>query len=51
MRIISFTIYYIKLRVGVFLGLHLTANPIDLRWRWHYWNHAARHRKKHLDKG
>jgi hypothetical protein len=45
MKTISFAIYYIKLRAGVFLGPHLTANPVDLRWRRRYRNERRRRRK------
>ena len=38
MKILRFTAYYCWLRLKIFFGMHLTANPTDLRWRWKYWN-------------
>ncbi|HEX8738053.1 MAG TPA: hypothetical protein VF721_22155 [Pyrinomonadaceae bacterium] len=39
MKIISFLSYYLKLRLRVSLGFHITANPVDLKWRWKYWKY------------
>ncbi|MDQ3748965.1 MAG: hypothetical protein M3367_08140 [Acidobacteriota bacterium] len=37
MKIILFSFYYSKLRLGVLLGIHRTPNPLNLKWRWRYW--------------
>ena len=39
MRIILFLFHYLSLRLSVLFGLHLTANPLNLQWRWRQWNH------------
>ncbi len=38
MKAIFFFFYYSKLRIDVALGLHQTANPLNLKWRWYYFN-------------
>lgn len=38
MNVCLFIIYFVKLRIKVFLGLHKTINPVYLSWRWRYWN-------------
>jgi hypothetical protein len=35
-RLLQFTIYYVRKRTSVLLGLHHTRNPLSIRWRWHY---------------
>ena len=34
MRVISFSLYYINLRLSVWLGFHRTVNPLSLKWQW-----------------
>jgi len=34
---ILFALYFLKLRLSVFLSLRQTANPLDLKWRWKHW--------------
>jgi hypothetical protein len=36
---ILFSFYYVGLRLGTFLTLHETANPLDIKWRWNNWQH------------
>jgi hypothetical protein len=44
MKIISFLLYYSKLRLEIMLGIHQTANPLDVKWQWKFWRYkkAAR---------
>ncbi|MCB1025825.1 MAG: hypothetical protein KDB79_15630 [Acidobacteria bacterium] len=37
LMLMGFGYYFIKLKLLVVFGLHHTANPLDLRWRWNYW--------------
>lgn len=37
MRLILFTLYYVKLIIGVWLGIRQTDHPLDIRFRWRYW--------------
>jgi len=37
MEKILFSLYYLKLRLGVFMGKHKTEHPLDLKWRWDHW--------------
>jgi len=39
MKVVSFLFYYSKLPVGVALGVHKTANPLGIKWRWNFWQH------------
>jgi len=45
-RIISFSIYFLKKRLSVFLGLHRTPNPLTLKWRWHHWVYTYDYSRK-----
>jgi hypothetical protein len=47
MQIILFSLYYLKLRLSLLLGLHETIHPLDLGWRWKYWQkrNAAKRRR------
>lgn len=45
MRIIQFSMYYIKLRLTVLVGLYETSLPMDANWRWHFWQ--ERYRAQH----
>lgn len=38
MKVIFFSIYYIKFRLAVLFSRHQTKNPIGVRWRWKFWN-------------
>lgn len=38
MKLILFSSYYFKLRLSILLDIFETAHPLDLRWRWKYWN-------------
>jgi hypothetical protein len=39
MDLLSFSIYYIKVLLGVASGRRKTSNPISLVWRWRQWKH------------
>ncbi|MBA3631351.1 MAG: hypothetical protein H0W58_00840 [Acidobacteria bacterium] len=47
MRAISFMFYYFKLLLGVLLGVHRTANPLSVKWRWDFWQHKYVTRRNH----
>ncbi len=51
MRILLFTIYYLKLRAGAYLGTHPTHGPLDLKWRWHTWHRLRRAERKYASTG
>ena len=38
MKLIMFSIYYVKLQVGVASGTYYTASPMSIAWRWRHWN-------------
>ena len=42
MNLILFSMYYCKLQLSVLLGIHKTANPLDLSWRWQHWKYKYR---------
>ena len=44
--VISFSWYYIKLRVRVVLGLHNTTHSLGIKYRWHNWQHWQRNKHK-----
>ncbi len=44
-NVILFALYFLKMRLSVFLSLRQTANPLDLKWRWKHWQ-KSRHIKK-----
>ncbi|HEY0047774.1 MAG TPA: hypothetical protein VGB68_00705 [Pyrinomonadaceae bacterium] len=47
MKIILFSLYYFKLRLGAMLGFRRTFNPLDLKWRWNDWQQRrARQRRQ-----
>lgn len=46
MNKILFLLYYIKLRLSVAAGIHHTANPLDIKWRWNYWRNKRRIQQK-----
>jgi hypothetical protein len=37
---LTFAAYYIRLRVAVAIGLHHTAFPLGVVWRWRHWAHV-----------
>ena len=37
MRVIQFSMYYMKLQMGVMFGFHHTSYPLDINWRWRFW--------------
>jgi hypothetical protein len=39
MRFLSFTFYYSKLLINVWMGRHKTNNPLSPGWRWRQWKH------------
>ena len=49
MKVISFLLYYIKLRLNVLLGIHQTANLVGLKWGWKEgsYNYKSRRRRLH----
>lgn len=47
MKVISFALYFIKLRLSVLLGIHKTVNPTGLKWRWNNWNYNYKSRRRH----
>ncbi|HEY8563583.1 MAG TPA: hypothetical protein VIL74_24605 [Pyrinomonadaceae bacterium] len=42
MNIFSFSVYYIKVLLGVASGSKKTVNPISPRWRWRQWKHREK---------
>jgi hypothetical protein len=47
MKIILFSLYYLKLRLTLLFGIHRTANPIDIKWRYRYWINKNETRLRH----
>ena len=37
MKMMRFSMYYSTLRFSVLLGMSKTELPMDLIWRWNYW--------------
>ncbi len=48
MKIIPFTLYYLKLQFSIAFGLHQTSHPLDLRWRWSFWLRREEHLRRRL---
>jgi hypothetical protein len=46
MQLLSFLLYYSKLRMKVVLGIHPTSNPLNIRWRWNFWQERRWRRRK-----
>jgi len=47
MKAISFLLYFFKLHMSIMLGLYHTSHPLDMNWRWRFWqqrNQAQRGR-------
>jgi hypothetical protein len=38
--VLSFLLYYVRLRVDVLLGRHQTTRPLGLRYRWRQWQYT-----------
>ena len=51
MRILSFTLYYLKLRIGNYLGTHRAHGPVNLKWRWQAWHRVRRAERKYASGG
>ena len=47
---LSFLLYYVRLRVEVLLGRHQTSRPLGLRYRWRLW-HYMQHLKWLKERG
>lgn len=41
---VNFLAYYLRLRLAVMLGMHRTANPTGIAWRWRHWDAIRRER-------
>jgi hypothetical protein len=37
MKVIRFSMYYFKLQLTVVLGLYRTSLPMNINWRWRFW--------------
>ena len=37
MKMIQFSMYYFKLQLSVMLGLYHTSHPMNVNWRWQFW--------------
>jgi hypothetical protein len=50
MKKISFLFYYAKLLLSVACGVHRTANPLGVKWRWNFWQskYAAHRSRRHF---
>ncbi len=46
MKLVQFSMYYVKLQLTVLLGLSQTLLPMDINWRWRFWRqrYHATHR-------
>lgn len=42
MKMILFALYYCKLQMEVLVGLRPTSLPMDLNWRWEFWQKRRR---------
>ena len=51
MRILLFSVHYLKLRVGSYLGPHNDHGPLDLKWRWMTWHRIRRAERKYAAAG
>jgi hypothetical protein len=38
--VLSFLLYYVRLRAGVLLGRHKTSRPLGLSYRWRQWQYT-----------
>jgi len=37
MKVMQFSVYYVRLQLAVMFGIHRTLYPMDIRWRWRFW--------------
>lgn len=44
-EVISFSWYYIKLRIRVLSGQHHTSHSLGIKYRWHNWQHWQRSKR------
>lgn len=44
-EVISFSWYYIKLRLRVVTGHHHTSHSLGIKYRWHNWQHWQRNKR------
>ncbi len=44
MEKLLFLLYYCKLRLSLLIGLHQTANPLNIKWRWRNWQYRYERR-------
>ncbi|MGB7208663.1 MAG: hypothetical protein WBD27_08385 [Pyrinomonadaceae bacterium] len=51
MRVLLFSIYYFKLRIGAYLGVHPTHGPLNLKWRWETWHRLRKAERKYATQG
>jgi hypothetical protein len=42
--------YYLKLLFGVMLGIRHTSNPLNLKWRWDFWQYKYSTRRQRFFK-
>ena len=49
MQLIQFSMYYVKLQMTVVFGVYQTSLPMDIGWRWRFWQHRyqATHPRLH----
>ncbi len=47
MEKILFYLYFVRLRIRVYLGFHLTNHPINLKWRRRFWLKEREFQRKH----
>src|SRR5262245_59411505 len=43
--VIPFISYFIGLRLRVAFGMHYTADPLSVIWRWHHWRAIREHQR------
>jgi hypothetical protein len=46
MKVIPFAFYYLKLQFTIAFGLHHTSHPLDLRWRWSFWQRREESKRR-----
>ncbi|MGD9561264.1 MAG: hypothetical protein AB7F88_03930 [Pyrinomonadaceae bacterium] len=51
MRVLLFTIYYVRLRIGSYLGTHPTHGPLGIKWRWETWRRLRKAERKYAAAG
>ncbi|MCC6327860.1 MAG: hypothetical protein IT174_05035 [Acidobacteria bacterium] len=51
MRILRFTLYYLKLRISSSLGTNPHHGPLGLKWRWQTWHRLRRAERKYKAAG